>query len=173
MTKYTVFLRGVNVGGRIIKMTDLRLCLKKAGLHDVTTLLQSGNVIFKSDLGASELKKLIETTLSETFSYPAKVQILPLGTLASIVEQYPHGTAGDNQHDYVVFMENGLEQELAAEPCQLNPGEKVAVGRSVVYWRVDKGSTLKSNFAKLLAKSKYRDFNTNRNLKTLRKMLAL
>jgi uncharacterized protein (DUF1697 family) len=173
MTKYAVFLRGVNVGGRIIKMADLRLCLKKAGLRDVTTLLQSGNVIFKSGLGAPELKKLIEKTLSETFGYPAKAQVLPLDTLASIVEQYPHGTAVDKQHDYVIFMENGLEQELAAEPCQLTSGEKVAVGSGVVYWRVDKGSTLKSSFAKLLAKPKYRGYNTNRNIKTLRKMLAL
>jgi uncharacterized protein (DUF1697 family) len=54
---------------------------------------------------------------------------------------------------------------------ELGPQERVAAGEGVVYWRVDKGSTLKSNFAKLLTKAKYRDFNTNRNLNTLRKLL--
>ncbi|HET7060436.1 MAG TPA: DUF1697 domain-containing protein [Candidatus Saccharimonadales bacterium] len=173
MTKYGAFLRGVNVGGRIIRMADLRVCLEKVGLENVTTILQSGNLVFESGSAAPQLKKLIETSLTKTFGYSAKAQVLPLEALAKIVDQYPFRTAGDNQHDYVIFMENGLEKELAAEPCRLAAGEQVAAGRGVVYWRVDKGSTLKSDFAKLLTKAKYRHFNTNRNIKTLRKMLAL
>lgn len=154
-------------------MADLKVCLEKAGLRSVTTLLQSGNVVFESKLTAPELKQLIETTLTETFGYPAKAQVLLLETLAAIVNDYPFGTAGDNQHDYVIFLENGLEKDLAGEPCKLAVGEQAAAGQGVVYWRVDKGSTLKSTFAKLLTKAKYKDFNTNRNLKTLKKMLAL
>lgn len=154
-------------------MADLRACLEKAGLSDVQTLLQSGNVAFESDQDVSGLKKLIETSLSKAFGYPAKVQVVTQEKLAEIVEKYPFGSAGADQHDYVVFMENSLENDLVAEPCELASGEQVAVGPSVVYWRVGKGATLKSNFAKLLAKAKYRDFNTNRNIKTLRKVLAL
>jgi uncharacterized protein (DUF1697 family) len=173
MTRYAVFLRGINVGGRIIKMADLKVCLEKAGLQAVTTLLQSGNVVFESDRGVAKLKKLIEAALSETFGYPAKAQVLSLETLAAIVAGYPFGIAGDDQHDYVIFLENGLEKDLAAEPCELVSGEQVRAGQGVIYWRVDKGSTLKSNFAKLLTKSKYKDFNTNRNIKTLKKLLAI
>ncbi len=152
-------------------MADLKACLGKAGLQDVTTFLQSGNVVIESDQSATELKKLIETTLSETFSYPAKAQVLSLKRLTAIVEQYPFGMAGASQHDYVIFLENGLEKALAAEAGELASSEQVAAGQGVVYWRVDKGSTLKSDFAKLLTKTKYKAFNTNRNLKTLRKML--
>ncbi|HVX47962.1 MAG TPA: DUF1697 domain-containing protein [Candidatus Saccharimonadales bacterium] len=174
MNRYAVFLRGINVGGRIIKMADLKACLEKAGLEDVKTLLQSGNVVFTSGQDSTAaLKSTIETALSETFDYPAKVQVLTMQDLSKIVEKYPFGMAGDDQHDYVIFMENGLEKELAAESCSRAPREQVAAGPGVVYWRVDKGSTLKSDFAKLLAKSKYRQFNTNRNIRTLRKMLAL
>jgi len=176
MTKYAAFLRGINVGGRIVKMADLKVCLEKAGLSDVRTLLQSGNVVFESEEGGASvpaLKSLIEAALSETFGYPAKVQVMPVEDLSKVVSKYPFGTAADGQHDYVIFMENGLEGELAVEPCRLAPGEQVAAGLGVVYWRVAKGSTLKSDFAKLLTKSKYRQFNTNRNIRTLRKMLAL
>lgn len=154
-------------------MDDLRGCLEKAGLSGARTLLQSGNVVFESSHSAAELKKIIETNLSKTFGYPAKAQVLPLSKLAEIVHQYPFGVADDDQHDYVIFMENGLEKDLAAEPCELAPGEQVAAGQDVVYWRVDKGMTLKSDFAKALAKPKYRAFNTNRNIRTLRKILAL
>ena len=173
VARYAAFLRGVNVGGRIVKMADLRACLEKAGLENVTTLLQSGNVIFESAVALPELKRLIEVILTETFNYPAKVQVMSIETLRSIVDNYPFGEAGDNQHDYVIFLEDNLEDELLNEPYDLTPGEQVKAGKGVVYWRVDRGLTLKSNFAKQFAKAKYKNFNTNRNLKTLRKILAI
>lgn len=173
MTKYAVFLRGVNVGGRIIKMADLKTCLEKAGLSGVTTVLQSGNVTLEAGKDAAELKRTIEKALQQTFGYPARAQVVTMERLAGIVGKYPFGTAGDSQHDYVIFMENGLEKDLAAEPYQPGAGEQVAAGDGVVYWRVDKGSTLKSDFAKLLTKAKYRDYNTNRNVRTLHKILTL
>lgn len=171
--KYTAFLRGINVGGRIIKMADLKICLEKAGLQNVTTLLQSGNVIFESDLSQAELKKIIEVTLTKTFNYPAKVQVLSVEALQKIVMNYPFDATDVNQHNYVIFVENNLEKDLIDESYQLAPDEQIKAGQGVVYWRVDKGSTLKSTFAKQLTKAKYKNFNTNRNLKTLQKLLAI
>lgn len=154
-------------------MADLKICLEKAGLQNVTTVLQSGNVVFESSKTAAELKKLLEETLAKTFAYPAKVQVISIDNLQKIVNKYPFGQAGDTQHDYVIFMENDLEKELLKETYNLTAGEQVQAGEGVVYWRVDKGLTLKSSFAKMLAKSKYRDFNTNRNIKTLKKILLV
>jgi len=70
----------------------------------------------------------------------------------------------------VVFIENDLEVKLVAEAGK-QLGEEVSVGPGVVYWKVQKGQTLKSPFAKLLSKSKYREFNTNRNINTLQKIV--
>ncbi|HVV25473.1 MAG TPA: DUF1697 domain-containing protein [Candidatus Saccharimonadales bacterium] len=173
MARYAAFLRGINVGGRVVKMADLRVCLDKAGLHNVATLLQSGNVVFESDAAAADLKKLIEAALTKTFAYPAIVQVVPLERLRAIVDGYPFGTASSKQHDYVIFIENGLEKAILADDFELGRGEKVQTGRGVIYWRVDQGLTLRSSFGKTLAKAKYRNFNTNRNIKTLRKMLAI
>jgi uncharacterized protein (DUF1697 family) len=173
VSKYAAFLRGINAGGRIVKMADLKTCLEAVGLKNVHTLLQSGNVLFESTSDEPELKKLLEVTLSKTFDYPAKVQIMSIDTLQLIVGNYPFGEASAEQHDYVIFIENKLEKELLGESYELADGEQVKTGAGVVYWRVNKGSTLQSDFAKRLGKAKYKDFNTNRNLKTLRKMLAL
>lgn len=173
MAKYTAFLRGINVGGRTVKMADLRTCLGEAGLNNVVTLLQSGNVIFESDASAPALKKSIEAALTKAFKYPARVQVVPIERLQKIIDGYPFGTAGDQQHDYVIFIENGLEEAIVTDDYELGAGEKVQAGNGVIYWRVDRGLTLRSSFGKTLAKAKYKNFNTNRNIKTLRKMLAI
>ncbi len=46
--RYVALLRSVNVGGRSVPMAALRAELEAAGLRDVTTYIQSGNVIFSS-----------------------------------------------------------------------------------------------------------------------------
>jgi uncharacterized protein (DUF1697 family) len=171
MKQWVALLRGVNVGGRTIKMAELRTALEEAGLENVETVLQTGNVIFDSTDGAARLKDRLETTLRERFGYDAKVQVIERDQLGKIIEAYPFGKADASRHDYVIFLERGLERDLVDEKVELGAQERVAAGDGVVYWRVDKGSTLKSNFAKLLMKSKYRDFNTTRNLNTLRKLL--
>jgi uncharacterized protein (DUF1697 family) len=171
MKHWVALLRGVNVGGRTIKMADLRDVLDELGLTKVATVLQSGNVTFDSQDGAARVKGWIESALRERFGYDAKVQVIERDELRKIIHAYPFGTADASGHDYVIFLERGLEKDLAAETVELGAQERVAAGHGVVYWRVDKGSTLKSNFAKLLTKAKYRDFNTNRNIKTLRSLL--
>jgi uncharacterized protein (DUF1697 family) len=171
MTKYAAFLRGINVGGRIVKMADLRACLEGIGLRSIKTFLQSGNIVFESELDGEHLKPRIEAAFTETFGYPAKVQVIDFDSLRNIADAYPFGVAGQSQHDYIIFIENDLEKQLAGEPYELVPGEQVRAGKGVVYWRVDKGSTLKSSFAKMLTKAKYRQYNTNRNLRTITNIL--
>jgi uncharacterized protein (DUF1697 family) len=145
MKHWVALLRGVNVGGRTVRMAELRQALEGAGFDNVETILQSGNATFESADDAVRLKTRLEATLRERFGYDAKVQVIERDQLGKIIGAYPFGKADASRHDYVIFLERGLER--------------------------DKGSTLKSNFAKLLTKAKYRDFNTNRNLNTLRKLL--
>jgi uncharacterized protein (DUF1697 family) len=161
---WIALLRGVNVGGRTIKMAELRGALAEDGFENVETVLQTGNVRFDSSDGVAQPKDRLEATLRERFGYDAKVQVIERDRLSKIIDAYPFGKADASRHDYVIFLERGLERDLAGEDVELSAQEHVAAGDGVVYWRVDKGSTLKSSFAKL-------DFNTNRNLNTLRKLL--
>ena len=170
-TSWVALLRGVNVGGRTIKMAELRETLGALGLENVETVLQSGNVRFDSTLSGEQLQATIEKGLGKRFGYKAHVQVVERSKLDQVIDAYPFGTAGEDSHDYVVFMERGLEKDLAAEKVDLGNDERVEAGDGVVYWRVQKGSTLQSPFGKLLTKTKYRDFNTNRNLRTLRKLV--
>ena len=63
MQPYIAMLRGINVSGqKKIKMADLRELLTKAGLKEVQTYIQSGNVIFKHKPVESQV---LENTIEE------------------------------------------------------------------------------------------------------------
>ena len=170
--RYVALLRGINVGGRVIKMTELKACFEKAGFKNVTTLLQTGNVVFDASGSAAGLKDKIESQLTKAFNYPAKVQVVTLEDLKKIVVANPFGGAPAGYQQYVIFFENGLEKEFAAEP-QESKGEMTQAGDGVAYWKAKKGMTLQSSRGRLLSKQKHKNFNTNRNVNTLQKILEL
>jgi uncharacterized protein (DUF1697 family) len=153
-------------------MADLKACFEEMGFSEVKTWLQTGNVTFEAaETDTTLLKQQIETTLTQTFSYPAKVQVYTTTQLKKITDAYPFDEV-EGKHAYVVLLEDGLEHTLSSEATGLDPAqEQIQVGQGVIYWQVDKGSTLKSAFAKNLNKTKYKNFNTNRNLNTLRKII--
>jgi len=61
----------------MIKMADLKVVLDKLGLCDVNTYLQSGNVVFSSDLkNCGELEKGIADVIHESFGFDIKVKVI-------------------------------------------------------------------------------------------------
>ena len=70
MTRFVAFLRAVNIGGRTIKMEQLRRSLEALGLTRVETFIASGNVAFDSSKAREEaLRKRIEAKLKEDFGF--------------------------------------------------------------------------------------------------------
>lgn len=74
-TTYIAFLRGINVGGHIVKMEYLRQLFTDLGLKNVRSYIQSGNVFFDtadiSDWAALTLR--IENYLRQTLGYVVPV----------------------------------------------------------------------------------------------------
>jgi uncharacterized protein (DUF1697 family) len=70
MPRYVAFLRAVNVGGRIVKMDELRGLFADAGFTNVETFIASGNVIFDTRVkpGAA-LEAKIERALKTALGY--------------------------------------------------------------------------------------------------------
>lgn len=111
------------------------------------------------------------TKIGYDFCYNAIVQIFPYHIVKEIVEVYPFDIGPAEMHDYVIFFENNLAVELFNE-INVDLPEKIKPAEHALYWKVPKGMTLKSDFSKHLSKSKYKNFNTMRNIKTLQKILA-
>lgn len=170
--KYVALLRGINVGGRIVKMADLKAVFESLNYSNVSTILQSGNIVFTSDKTEADLVSELETKLTESFAYPAKLQVRSIASVQAVIDAYPFDKNDGEHQDYVIFLDNGLERDLAADAAGIDSSiEQIQAGKGVLYWRVPKGMTLKSEFAKFLTKPKYKNFHTNRNLNTLSKII--
>ncbi len=174
MSKYIALLRGINVGGRIVKMINLKACFEDMGFQNVTSVLQSGNVLFDSEIDdIAGLRAKIESGVGERFNYPARILVYPLKQIEKIAAAYPFDTSDEGSQHYVVFLEGNTAEELSQEVTNLNDNtEEIKKAKPVIYWRVKKGMTTDSPFAKYLTKAKYKASNTVRNVKTLKKIIS-
>jgi len=74
MSKYIAFLRAVNVGGRVVKMEQLKKIFEDLKLKNVKTFIQSGNVIFETmEKDKNILTKKIEKKLKASLNYEVLV----------------------------------------------------------------------------------------------------
>lgn len=174
MTGYVALLRGVNVGGVTIRSAELREVFERLGFEAVRTVLASGNVRFEASADDdAELKRRIEAALGERFGYEAWIVLVTRDALARVVEAFPFDADDASRQPYVVFAsEPAVIDELVADAGELDPGaDPVQPGDSVLYWNPVKGTTLHTPFGKLLGKPRFAPTTTNRNLRTLHKLL--
>jgi uncharacterized protein (DUF1697 family) len=79
MTVYVALLRGVNVGGRgKVDMRELRRQFEKLGCSDVSTYINSGNVIFRDRRAASTLTHELEKVLGRRVAVRSLAQMQAL-----------------------------------------------------------------------------------------------
>ncbi len=90
MSKYAAFLRGVNVGGVIVKMDKLKKTFETIGFTNVKTLLAIGNVLFTAPSASeSTLVKKIETKLETAFGHEIGVLVRKVEELQRLAEAGP------------------------------------------------------------------------------------
>lgn len=175
MTRYIALLRGINVGGINITMSALADTVRALGHTSVHTVLASGNVVFDSDeADASALKSGLEQALSASFGYQAWVVLLTNAELDAAAQAYPFDDR-DGWHSYILFgSQPGVLAELLQAAPPLDPAdERIQPGKSLIYWQVRRAVGIKSPFSTLSAKARYKPSTTNRNLRTLHKILGV
>ncbi|PCJ19525.1 MAG: hypothetical protein COB02_07205 [Candidatus Cloacimonadota bacterium] len=88
MGRMIALFRGVNVGGNnLLKMADLRTLLEGLGLKNVKTYIQSGNVVFDSDL--DNLEELISTKVNDVYYFSPKILLLTNLDLQKCLDENP------------------------------------------------------------------------------------
>ncbi len=108
MARAVAFLRAINVGGRFVKMERLRALAGGAGLANVATYIQSGNLVF--DCAAREAPR-IEARLEELWRKELGWEVATLvrtqkelAALFAEGEDLAHGLKGKDVRHYVSFL---------------------------------------------------------------------
>lgn len=178
MTAWVALLRGVNVGGVTIRNADLAALMTAGlGFENVRTVLASGNVTFETDAAPSAratLKSSIESALRERFGYDAWIVLVTRAEVEEAIAGFPFDAAAEDRQPWVVFgSDDAVLAELLQAAASFDPvADPVAPGAGVIYWNPVKGTTVDTPFGKLLARKAYRSSTTNRNLRTLEKIVA-
>ncbi len=106
MKLYIALLRGVMPTGKNkVPMQELRNNLELAGLHDVKTYIQSGNVLLRSDKTPSQIEVLIHTVIAKKFGGDVPILVITPHQLKKIVSNNPLAV-NDDSDLYFVFLKS-------------------------------------------------------------------
>src|SRR6476620_6720522 len=110
MTTYVVLVRGINVGGKNkVSMAGFKACLEDLGFSNVSTFLNTGNVILDSDKPSKQDAALIDKALPATFKLESElVRVLALSRsqFKAMVDNKPKGFGEEpgKYHSDAVFL---------------------------------------------------------------------
>nr|WP_299072699.1 DUF1697 domain-containing protein [uncultured Allomuricauda sp.] len=175
MKTYIALLRGINVSGqKKIKMTDLKLTLEKKDLKNVRTYIQSGNIVFDSEMfEINLLQDLVHDAIMEDFGFDVPTLITEGRKLEKILEENPFKNEVEENRLYFVLLKEVPSQNLVEEFNTLSfVNEDFHVSESCVYLCCKKGygnAKLNNN----LIERKLKVQATTRNLKTMQKLTEM
>lgn len=174
---HVALLRGINVGGKnLIRMSTLTACFEANGFQEVSTYIQSGNVIFASPRsGSVELARRIEAMLSATFNYQQTVVVRSRNQMRAVVENAPDGF-GTQPASYrydVIFLKEPLTAKTAMGGIDVKPGvDEAHPGSGVLYFSRLISKASQSRLTKIVSSPIYPSI-TIRNWNTTTQLLRL
>src|SRR5918994_483018 len=177
MTRYVALLRGINVGGKnLIKMPALKAAFEDDGFGNVSTYIQSGNVLFDAaDADSAKLTRRIEKMLAEAFDYIPTVVVRSRRQMGATVDRAPTGF-GSQPARYLydaVFLKEPLTAKAAMKQLSMNPGvDEAWAGAGVLYISRLRAKATSSRLNRIASLPIYASM-TIRNWNTTTKLLAL
>ena len=173
---YVALLRGVNVGGNnMISMSALKESFTALGFAQVTTYINSGNIVFKSkETDARKLEKKIEEMLAKEYDLGSKVVIRSVDEMERLVQSLPASWTGDSRWRYnVIFLRHTIDSEGILTNVPIKEGiEELFYRPGTLLWAAQVSEITRSNMVKLASRKMYQDM-TVRNLNTTKKLCEL
>lgn len=177
MNTYIAFLRGINVGGKNkISMPLLKAAFEDIGFSDVITYINSGNLIFTSNIcDKNELTRKSESAITARFGLKIPVVIVAANELAELLEHAPVWWDTDKEAiNYAIFVISPVSTaEVFAAVGEAKPEyETVDHYGNVIFWSAPRKTFSKARWSKI-AGSPVNYHVTIRNANTVKKLFLL
>jgi Uncharacterized protein conserved in bacteria len=179
MKRYIALLRGINVSGKNkISMAELKKGFAELGFAEITTYLNSGNVIFSSVIDDKNvLSNQIKQMIKDNFELEIPVFIVLQEELKELLKGAPDWWGDDNTEIYhnLIFMLPPLSYEEFSDRIG-NPKEeyeKVHNYKNVIFWSFSRKDYHKTNWWSKTASSNVSNKITIRTANTVRKIVGI
>ena len=176
MNTYIALLRGINVGGHaLVSMKELKACFEELGFRDVSTYINSGNIIFKdSRTDIPALVQLIESGIKAHRKMDIRVVVKSKSEMAAICKKIPRDWVTDeSMRTDVMFLWKEVDTPETISDIPINPKvDRLVRAKGAVIWNVTRKDYSKSKLPKIIGTKLYKNM-TARNANTTRKLLAL
>lgn len=177
MKTYIALLRGINVSGKnLIKMDHLKVQLQKMGFVSVNTYIQSGNIVFSSDITDHKvLESEIEQMIEKKFGFQVPVWVRTLNEFIQIREQNPYiDNSNIDISKFHVTLLSGIPDSSLVEKMENieKSDDEFILNQNTIYLYCKTGygkTKLNNNFFE----KKLKVIATTRNWKTVCKLIDL
>lgn len=165
--EYIALLRGVNVGGSgVLKMAELKALAEELRFENARTYIQSGNLIFSSELGEAAIVEKLEASLENKMGKHITVMARSAVELAGILKGNPFPKEDPAKVGVMFFSKTVARAFLTG--ISTSTGEKVKPGKREIYIHYPSGMGRSK-----LKLPKDAEAGTVRNINTLRKVMEL
>jgi len=168
MAHYISMLRGINVSGqKKILMKDLRAMYEGLGYDNISSYVQSGNVVFSTrKKSVTSLEKTIKAEIAKAFTFDVPTLVRDAAYFETIIANNPYAkeTVQDGKLPYVLFLDTISENTDIELPAK-ETGEYI-IKEDAIYINYPDGagrSKLTTNFFE----RKLKVAGTMRNWKTV------
>ena len=171
---YVALLRGINVGGnRKVEMARLKETFTAVGCQDVSTYINSGNVLFSADPKPGPSTTKLEAAIAEEFGFDVPVLLRNLDQIRSVVSAVPTDWVHDSvERTDVWFLWDEYDSPEVVEGLSLKSGvDEVRYVAGAIVWRAT-GRLTSSRRGNVAGTPLYKSI-TIRNINTVRKIHAL
>lgn len=175
-TRFVALLRGLNVGGKNrLAMVDLAAAFTACGCSNVSTFIQSGNVIFDASSAAKEkLRADVPARISKLHGLEIPVVIRSHDELARVPAENPYRDRplDDKLFNVLFLADTPTAAAVKGLDPDRSPGDEYRlVGREIYLWLpngVARSKLTNAYFDKALG-----TITTGRNWRTIQKLIEL
>lgn len=176
MTKYIALFRGINVGwNNKVEMSKLKQIFESLGFKNVITYINSGNVIFETDLiDKNKLIEEIEKALIKNFIFSIKIILRDANNIQNLCKQIPSDWKNDiEQKTDILFLWDDVDTKKSIDLIAINPNvDTLQYISGAIIWNIKRENYKKSGMNKFIGTKIYKNM-TSRNINTLRKINEL
>ncbi|MFZ1522559.1 MAG: DUF1697 domain-containing protein [Candidatus Saccharimonadales bacterium] len=168
--KYIALLRGINVGGNHkVEMKNLKALFESLGFCDVSTYINSGNVIFESKEEQSVVLEKIITCFEKEFDFQIPTLVKTEEEIKAIADAIPDEWQNDTmQRTDVAFLFPEADDPKTIHELPIKKEfMDIRYIKGAIFWNIKRENVYKSMLNKLISHKFYKSM-TVRNINTAR-----